>query len=162
MMSAKLEPYGVYDKVDWEVPVGKNGDTYDRYWIRMEEMRQSARIIAQCLDQMPPGPIMADVPQYIPPPKQQVMRDMESLIHHFIIFTQGFKPPKAETYCAHRSAEGRTGIFHRQRRQPPSLSVEDSRALVHPYGRIRSYGARLLDLRHHHDLRHLRHRHGGV
>src|SRR6476619_5762948 len=87
----KLEPYGVYHKVDWEVPVGKNGDTYDRYWIRVEEMRQSARIISQCLDQMPPGPIVADVPQVITPPKQKVMRDMESLIHHFIIFTQGCK-----------------------------------------------------------------------
>jgi NADH-quinone oxidoreductase subunit C/D len=107
----KLEPYGVYHKVDWEVPVGKNGDTYDRYWIRMEEMRQSARIIAQCLDQLPPGPIMADVPQYIPPPKQQVMRDMESLIHHFIIFTQGFKPPKAETYCATEAPKGELGFF---------------------------------------------------
>jgi NADH-quinone oxidoreductase subunit C/D len=107
----KLEPYGVYGKVDWEVPVGKNGDTYDRYWIRMEEMRQSARIIAQCLDQLPPGPIMADVPQYIPPPKQQVMRDMESLIHHFIIFTQGFKPPKAETYCATEAPKGELGFF---------------------------------------------------
>ena len=52
----KMEPYGVYDKVEWEVPVGKHGDTYDRYWVRMEEMRQSARIIAQCLDQMPEGP----------------------------------------------------------------------------------------------------------
>ncbi|MBA5867885.1 MAG: NADH dehydrogenase (quinone) subunit D [Nitrospira sp. CR1.3] len=107
----KVEPYGVYDKVDWEVPVGKNGDTYDRYWIRMEEMRQSARIIRQCLDQMPPGPIIADVPQYIPPPKQQVMRDMESLIHHFIIFTQGFKPPKAETYCATEAPKGELGFF---------------------------------------------------
>ncbi len=107
----KLEPYGVYDKVDWEVPVGKNGDTYDRYWIRMEEMRQSARIISQCLDQMPPGPISVDVPQYIPPPKQQVMRDMESLIHHFIIFTQGFKPPKAETYCATEAPKGELGFF---------------------------------------------------
>jgi NADH-quinone oxidoreductase subunit C/D len=107
----KVEPYGVYDKVDWEVPVGKNGDTYDRYWIRMEEMRQSARIISQCLDQMPPGSIVADVPQYIPPPKQQVMRDMESLIHHFIIFTQGFKPPKAETYCATEAPKGELGFF---------------------------------------------------
>ena len=107
----KMEPYGVYHKVDWEVPVGKNGDTYDRYWVRMEEMRQSARIILQCLDQLPQGPIIADVPQYIPPPKQNVMRDMESLIHHFIIFTQGFKPPKAETYCATEAPKGELGFF---------------------------------------------------
>lgn len=107
----KMEPYGVYHRVDWEVPVGKNGDTYDRYWIRVEEMRQSSRIIAQCLDQMPQGPIIADIPQYIPPPKPQVMRDMESLIHHFIIFTQGFKPPKAETYCATEAPKGELGFF---------------------------------------------------
>jgi NADH-quinone oxidoreductase subunit C/D len=107
----KFEPYGAYDKVEWEVPIGKNGDTYDRYWIRMEEMRQSARIIKQCLEQMPPGPIMADVPQYIPPPKPLVMRDMESLIHHFIIFTQGFKPPKGETYCATEAPKGELGFF---------------------------------------------------
>lgn len=107
----KYEPYGVYDKVDWEVPVGKNGDTYDRYWVRMEEMRQSARIIKQCLDQMPEGPIIADAPQVIPPPKAQVMRDMESLIHHFIIFTQGFKPPKTETYCGTEAPKGELGFF---------------------------------------------------
>jgi len=107
----KVEPYGVYDKVEWDVPVGKNGDTYDRYWIRMEEMRQSARIIAQCLDQLPTGPIMAEAPQYIPPPKELVMRDMESLIHHFIIYTQGIKPPKAETYCATEAPKGELGFF---------------------------------------------------
>lgn len=107
----KAEPYGAYDKVDWEVPIGKNGDTYDRYWIRMEEMRQSARIIKQCLEQMPDGPIIADMPQYIPPPKPQVMRDMESLIHHFIIFTQGFKPPKGETYCGTEAPKGELGFF---------------------------------------------------
>jgi NADH-quinone oxidoreductase subunit C/D len=107
----KYEPYGVYDKVDWEVPIGKNGDTYDRYWVRMEEMRQSARIIKQCLDQLPQGQIIADAPQYIPPPKPLVMRDMESLIHHFIIFTQGFKPPKAETYCASEAPKGELGFF---------------------------------------------------
>ncbi len=107
----KAEPYGVYDKVEWEVPIGKNGDTYDRYWIRMEEMRQSARIIAQCLDQLPEGPIMAEAPQYIPPPKELVMRDMESLIHHFIIYTQGIKPPKAETYCATEAPKGELGFF---------------------------------------------------
>jgi NADH-quinone oxidoreductase subunit C/D len=107
----KLEPYGAYDKVDWEVPVGKNGDTYDRYWVRMEEMRQSARIIKQCLEQMPRGAIVADVPQVIPPPKPKVMRDMESLIHHFIIFTQGFHPPKGETYCATEAPKGELGFF---------------------------------------------------
>jgi NADH-quinone oxidoreductase subunit C/D len=107
----KAEPYGAYDKVDWEVPVGKNGDTYDRYWVRMEEMRQSARIIKQCLDQLPQGPFMADAPQFIPPPKAKVMRDMESLIHHFIIFTQGFKPPKAETYCGSEAPKGELGFF---------------------------------------------------
>ncbi len=107
----KYEPYGAYDKVDWEVPVGKNGDTYDRYWIRMEEMRQSCRIIRQCLDQLPQGPIMADAPKVIPPPKPHIMRDMESLIHHFIIFTQGFKPPKGETYCATEVPKGELGFF---------------------------------------------------
>ena len=107
----KAEPYGVYDKVDWEVPIGKNGDTYDRYWIRMEEMGQSARIIAQCIDQLPSGAIMAEAPQYIPPPKELVMRDMESLIHHFIIYTQGIKPPKAETYCATEAPKGELGFF---------------------------------------------------
>ena len=107
----KLEPYGAYDKVEWEVPVGKNGDTYDRYWIRMEEIHQSSRIIAQCLDQLPEGPIMAENSKVIPPPKPAIMRDMESLIHHFIIFTQGFKPPKGETYCATEVPKGELGFF---------------------------------------------------
>ncbi len=108
----KAEPYGAYDKVDWEVPIGKNGDTYDRYWVRLEEMRQSARIIRQCLDQMPSGPIIADVPQVVPPPKQEVMRDMQSHIHHFIIYTLGFKVPKGETYCASEGGEGRARFLH--------------------------------------------------
>src|SRR2546428_13077637 len=69
-------------------------------------MRQSAKIIRQCLQQLPDGPIIADVPQVIPPPKQKVVRDMESLIHHFIIFTQGFKPPKGETYCPSEAPKG--------------------------------------------------------
>ena len=107
----KLEPYGAYDKVDWEVPIGKDGDTYDRYWIRIEEMHQSARIIQQCLDQLPDGPVIGDNPQVIPPPKPQVMRDMESLIHHFILFTHGFKPPKGETYCATEVPKGELGFF---------------------------------------------------
>ena len=107
----KFEPYGAYDRVEWEVPLGKDGDTYDRYWIRVEEMKQSTRIIEQCLNQLPEGPIMADLPQVIPPPKPAVMRDMESLIHHFIIFTQGFKPPKGETYCGTEVPKGELGFF---------------------------------------------------
>ncbi len=107
----KFEPYGVYDRVEWDVPVGKDGDTYDRYWIRVEEMKQSARIIEQGLDQLPEGPVMADLPQVIPPPKPNVMRDMESMIHHFIIFTQGFKPPKGETYCGTEVPKGELGFF---------------------------------------------------
>jgi NADH-quinone oxidoreductase subunit C/D len=107
----KAEPYGAYGKVEWEVPIGKNGDTYDRYWVRLEEMRQSARIVRQCLDQMPSGPIIADVPQVVPPPKQEVMRDMQSHIHHFIIYTLGFKVPKGETYCASEGAKGELGFF---------------------------------------------------
>ena len=107
----KAEPYGAYDKVEWEVPVGKNGDTYDRYWVRMEEMKQSSRIIRQCLQQLPEGPIIADAPQIVPPPKANVMRDMQSHIHHFIIFTLGFKTPKGETYCASEGAKGELGFF---------------------------------------------------
>jgi NADH-quinone oxidoreductase subunit C/D len=107
----KAEPYAAYDKVEWEVPLGKNGDTFDRYWVRMQEMKQSSRIIAQCLDQLSEGPILADVPQVVAPPKEKVMSDMQSLIHHFMIFTEGFKPPKGEIYCATEAAKGELGFY---------------------------------------------------
>jgi NADH-quinone oxidoreductase subunit C/D len=107
----KAEPYGAYDQVEWEVPLGKNGDTYDRYWVRMEEIKQSARIIEQCLDRLPEGPVLADVPQVVAPPKEKVMQDMQSLIHHFIIFTNGFNPPKGEVYCATEAPKGELGFY---------------------------------------------------
>src|SRR5256712_13362570 len=94
-----------------EATRGNNGNRNTLSGVRREEMRQSAKIIRQCLQQLPDGPIIADVPQVIPPPKQKVMRDMESLIHHFIIFTQGFKPPKGETYCASEAPKGELGFF---------------------------------------------------
>jgi NADH-quinone oxidoreductase subunit C/D len=106
----KAEPYAAYGKVDWEVPLGSHGDTFDRYWVRMQEMTQSARIIAQCLDQLPEGPILTDVPQVVAPPKEKVMQDMQSLIHHFIIFTEGFRPPKGEVYCATEAPKGELGF----------------------------------------------------
>ena len=106
----KAEPYAAYGKVEWEVPLGTNGDTYDRYWVRMQEMKQSARIIRQCLDQLPEGPVLTDVPQVVAPPKEKVMQDMQSLIHHFIIFTEGFRPPKGEVYCATEAPKGELGF----------------------------------------------------
>jgi len=106
----KAEPYAAYGKVEWEVPLGSNGDTYDRYWVRMQEMKQSARIIQQCLDQLPEGPILTDVPQVVAPPKEKVMKDMQSLIHHFIIFTEGFRPPPGEVYCATEAPKGELGF----------------------------------------------------
>ena len=106
----KAEPYAAYGKVEWDVPLGSNGDTYDRYWVRMQEMKQSARIITQCLDQLPEGPILTDVPQVVAPPKEKVMQDMQSLIHHFIIFTEGFRPPPGEVYCATEAPKGELGF----------------------------------------------------
>jgi len=96
----KAEPYGAYDKVDWVVPLGENGDVYDRYWIRVEEMHQSANIIRQCLDRIPSGPILVDDPKIVPPSKEKINAEIESLIHHFKLMTEGFKAPEGEVYCA--------------------------------------------------------------
>ncbi|HEY4485757.1 MAG TPA: NADH-quinone oxidoreductase subunit D, partial [Nitrospiria bacterium] len=102
--------YAAYGEVEWEVPVGRNGDTYDRYWVRMQEMRQSTLIIERCLDKLPAGPVEAHVPQVVAPPKERVMADMQSLIHHFIIFTEGFRPPPGEVYCATEAPKGELGF----------------------------------------------------
>ena len=107
----KAEPYGVYDRVEWEVPLGKNGDTYDRYWVRMQEMRESTRIIKQCLDQLPDGPVMVDQPGVTYPKRDKVMVDMESLIHHFKMAYEGIKPPKGEVYCATEVPKGELGFY---------------------------------------------------
>lgn len=107
----KAEPYAAYDKVEWDVPMGKNGDTYDRYWVRVQEMKQSARIISQCLDQLPEGPFLADLPKFTLPPKSLVMSDMESLIHHFKLVTEGFRVPPGETYCGTEAPKGELGFY---------------------------------------------------
>ncbi|MGB3941433.1 MAG: NADH dehydrogenase (quinone) subunit D [Candidatus Manganitrophaceae bacterium] len=109
----KAEPYGVYDKVQWEVPLGKSGDTYDRYWIRVEEMRQSAKIIKQCLDHLPQGPISVDLPMITYPPRDKILTDMESLIHHFMIATRGFDVPEGEVYCGTEAPKGELGFYIR-------------------------------------------------
>ena len=126
----KAEPYGVYDKVEWEVPLGKNGDTYDRYFIRVEEMRQSAKIIKQCLDQIPHGQFAADIPMLTYPPRDKVLNNMESLIHHFMIATRGFDVPEGEVYSSIEAPKGELGFYivsrggnkpYRCRIRPPSF-----------------------------------------
>ena len=109
----KFAPYDAYPWVDFEVPVGKNGDVYDRYRVRMQELRQSNRIIRQCIERMPKGPIMApDAPKFTLPPKERVMSDMESLIHHFVLITKGpIAAPEGEIYSAIEAPKGELGFY---------------------------------------------------
>jgi len=108
----KAMPYGVYDKVKWEVPTGKNGDIYDRYRVRMEEFRQSNSIIRQCMEILPEGPIMADAPKFTLPAKDKVLSDMEHLIHHFVLITKGPQTaPEGEIYVATEVPKGELGFY---------------------------------------------------
>ena len=107
----KYEPYGAYDKVQWEVPVGKNGDTYDRYWIRILEMKESAKIVKQCLDQLPPGPYMVEDPRVTLPQKDKVFTNLEHMIRQFKLFTEGFKAPVGEIYCGTEAHKGELGFY---------------------------------------------------
>lgn len=109
----KKQPYEVYDRVDFDIPVGTNGDTYDRYLIRMEEMRQSVRIMRQCIEwlRQHPGPVMVDDPKVAPPRRENMKGDMESLIHHFKLFSEGYSIPQGETYQAVEHPKGEFGIY---------------------------------------------------
>ena len=107
----KFEPYAAYGECEWSVPVGKNGDTYDRYWIRIEEMRQSLSMVRQLLDKIPDGPVMAYVPSVTLPPKEKVFNDLASMIQQFKLFSQGFQAPKGEIYCGTEAAKGELGFY---------------------------------------------------
>jgi NADH dehydrogenase I D subunit len=107
----KYEPYGAYDKVQWEVPVGKNGDTYDRYWIRILEMKESAKIVKQCMDQLPQGPYMVEDPRVTLPQKDKVFTNLEHMIRQFKLFTEGFKTPVGEIYCGTEAHKGELGFY---------------------------------------------------
>jgi len=109
----KRFPYDAYDKVDFDVPLGKNGDVYDRYRCRMEELRQSVRIIRQCIERLPRGPVMTpDAPKFTLPPKERVLADMESLIHHFVLITKGpMAAPEGEIYVATEVPKGELGFY---------------------------------------------------
>ena len=107
----KAHPYEVYDQVEFDIPVGKNGDCYDRYLIRVEEMRQSLRIIVQCLNQMPNGVIKSNDKKLTPPSRSHMKQSMESLIHHFKLYTEGFNVPAGETYTSIEAPKGEFGVF---------------------------------------------------
>ena len=109
----KKQPYEVYDRLDFDIPVGTNGDCYDRYLVRVEEMRQSNRIIRQCIDWLRrnPGPVMAANHKIAPPDRESMKDDMESLIHHFKLFTEGYEVPEGETYAAVEHPKGEFGIY---------------------------------------------------
>jgi NADH-quinone oxidoreductase subunit D len=109
----KKQPYEVYDRVSFDIPVGVTGDTYDRYLVRMEEMRQSNRIVSQCVDWLRnnPGSVMLDDYKLSPPPREEIKEDMESLIHHFKLFTEGYSVPAGQVYCAIEAPKGEFGIF---------------------------------------------------
>ncbi len=107
----KAQPYDVYDRMEFDIPVGKNGDCYDRYLVRVEEMRQSARIIEQCLDQMPSGPVKTLDRKIAPPPRAEMKRSMEALIHHFKLYTEGYHVPAGETYAAVEAPKGEFGVY---------------------------------------------------
>lgn len=107
----KTQPYDVYSKMDFQVPVGSRGDCYDRYLIRVEEMRQSLRIILQCLQEMPQGEIKTDDRKITPPSRTHMKTSMESLIHHFKLYTEGFTVPAGETYTSVEAPKGEFGVY---------------------------------------------------
>ena len=109
----KKQPYEVYDQMDFDIPVGTNGDCYDRYLVRVEEMRQSNRIVRQCIDWLRnhPGPVMLDDYKVVAPKRIEMKDDMESLIHHFKLFTEGYCVPEGESYAAIEHPKGEFGVY---------------------------------------------------
>ncbi len=107
----KSQPYDVYAKMEFDVPVGTRGDCYDRFMVRVEEVRQSARIMKQCLQDMPEGPIASDDRKVVPPKRAEMKRSMEALIHHFKLYTEGFHVPAGEVYVATESPKGEFGVY---------------------------------------------------
>ena len=107
----RAQAYEVYDQLDFEIPVGTRGDSYDRYLIRVEEMRQSLRLIIQCLNQMPEGLVKTDDKKITPPSRAHMKESMEALIHHFKVYTEGFHVPQGSTYTALEAPKGEFGVY---------------------------------------------------
>lgn len=107
----KAQPYEVYDRMEFDVPVGKVGDCYDRYLIRVVEMRESVKIMKQCIREMPAGPVKVEDRKVSPPPRAEMKKSMEALIHHFKLFTEGFRVPAGETYAAVEAPKGEFAVY---------------------------------------------------
>tara|TARA_B100001142_G_scaffold108853_1_gene110857 strand:- start:342 stop:1520 length:1179 start_codon:yes stop_codon:yes gene_type:complete len=107
----KAQPYAVYDEVDFDVPIGKNGDCYDRYLLRVEEMKQSTKIISQILDKIPKGDIIVKDSRLYPPKRDDMKESMEALINHFKLFTEGVRVPAGEVYTAVEAPKGEFGVY---------------------------------------------------
>jgi NADH-quinone oxidoreductase subunit D len=107
----KSQPYEVYDRMDFDIPVGKHGDCFDRYLVRMAEMRESLKIMRQCIEQMPDGPIKYQDHKISPPSRAELKRSMEALIHHFKLYTEGFHVPEGEAYAAVEAPKGEFGVY---------------------------------------------------
>jgi NADH-quinone oxidoreductase subunit D len=107
----KAQPYDAYEEVEFDIPVGRNGDCYDRYLVRVEELRQSVKIIDQCLAKMPPGPVTTNDRKVAPPPRAVMKQSMEALIHHFKLYTEGYHVPAGETYAAVEAPKGEFAVY---------------------------------------------------
>ena len=128
----KAQPYEVYDRMEFDIPVGKNGDCWDRYLVRMLEMRESLKIMRQCLEQMPEGPVRVADQKVTPPPRAEMKRSMEALIHHFKLYTEGVHVPAGEVYAAIESAKGEFGVYLVGRRHQQALALQDPLARLRP------------------------------
>jgi NADH-quinone oxidoreductase subunit D len=107
----KSQPYDVYAEMDFDIPTGTTGDCYARYLVRVEEMRQSAKIMKQAIEQMPKGEVMVDDRKVTPPSRAEMKNSMEALIHHFKLYTEGYHVPAGETYTAVEAPKGEFGVY---------------------------------------------------
>ncbi len=107
----RSQPYDMYDQVEFDIPVARNGDCYDRYLVRVAEMRQSVRIVEQCLARMQPGPVKIQDNKISPPPRREMKRSMEALIHHFKLYTEGYHVPSGATYTVVETPKGEFGVY---------------------------------------------------
>jgi NADH-quinone oxidoreductase subunit D len=107
----KAQPYEIYGQMDFDIPIGKNGDCYDRYLVRVAEMRTSIHIILQCLHKIPQGPVMTDNVKVAPPTRADMKESMEAMINHFKYYTEGIHVPKGEVYAAVEAPKGEFGVF---------------------------------------------------